>query len=179
MLDRIHKISEIVAAFAIVGSLVFVGVQLMLNTSAMDAERRQSAMTAWNNTTLVVAANASLAEQTMQNRYPVYQAFEPSGETERQAGKFRQEMMWTSAVMNTVEHQYLTYLDGNLDEEIWDNYRNVLITNMTLFRGHAQYWIIGENMHSAQFQALYSELMAVAAQRRNSYAKEVGFEEGD
>ena len=31
MLDRIHKVSEIVAAFAIVGSLIFVGIQMLQN----------------------------------------------------------------------------------------------------------------------------------------------------
>lgn len=35
MLDRIHKISEIIAAFAIVGSLIFVGIQVDQNTQAI------------------------------------------------------------------------------------------------------------------------------------------------
>ena len=35
MLDRIHKISEIVAAFAIVASLIFVGVQVSQITGAL------------------------------------------------------------------------------------------------------------------------------------------------
>jgi hypothetical protein len=44
MLDRIHKISEIVAAAAIVGSLIFVGIQMNQNTSALRASFIQSSI---------------------------------------------------------------------------------------------------------------------------------------
>lgn len=35
MLGRVHKIADIVAAFAVVGSLIFVGIQLQQSTKAM------------------------------------------------------------------------------------------------------------------------------------------------
>lgn len=63
MLDRAHQIADIVAAFAVVGSLIFVGIQLQQNAKAMGVENRQSAMNGWNETTLAVATNEQLAEQ--------------------------------------------------------------------------------------------------------------------
>lgn len=47
MLDRVHKISEIVASFAIVASLIFVGLQVNQNTRAIGDQEDNSNWTPW------------------------------------------------------------------------------------------------------------------------------------
>jgi hypothetical protein len=169
MLDRVHKISEIVAAFAIVGSLVFVGIQLQQNTSAIDAERKQSAMNAWNATTLAVATSETLSNQIMEAVYPIYQ----------QQNDDHQAQLWVSAQLNTIEHQYLQLLNGELSEEMWQGFENGLHDMFRNSQVHADYWQYGRKYHSRRFQALVDELIPVEAEKRQRHIEEMGFEEGD
>ena len=62
MLDKLHKISEIVAAFAIVGSLIFVGLQMNQNTQAVEAQEDDSAYASWFALYQMVASTPDLAD---------------------------------------------------------------------------------------------------------------------
>jgi len=180
MLDRIHKISEIVAAFAIVGSLVFVGVQLRQNTLSMNANRMQSAMEVWNETALAVATDEKLAKRTYLDMFPVYREFPfypgVDAQMDVENGGFRQVIMFVSAIKNTVESQYLMYLEGNQGEETWNSFKNVLAVNLTLFESYGRYWSNNKSMHSDRFQSLVDGMMIEATTRRQDYQNSVGFE---
>lgn len=173
MLDRVHKIAEIIATFAIVASLIFVGVQVKQNTIAMGAASRQSAMNAWNENALALATNEQLAKQWVQHRYPVF-----SEAQELDAG-FAQVFMYISSSLNTIENQYLAYLDGNLDEEAWAGFKSGLIRVLIEFESYAVYWEFNSNAHSARFQLLVDELMLEAKERRQRYADSVEFTESE
>ena len=103
MLDRFHKISEIIAAFAIVGSLVFVGIQLNQNTSALLVDSQQSAMAAWNDTSLAIATNERLAGLISESRYPEFKAAEAGGSESRQALTFITASMNTKALVQSMK----------------------------------------------------------------------------
>ena len=62
MLDRFHKVSEIVASFAIVGSLIFVGIQVNQNTNATRVSNAQAAMQVWSDHAMAMATSESLAQ---------------------------------------------------------------------------------------------------------------------
>jgi hypothetical protein len=62
MLDRIHKVAEIVASFAIVGSLIFVGVQVSQNTEAVDVQRDDANWSQWITITGMGATSPDLAD---------------------------------------------------------------------------------------------------------------------
>ena len=62
MLDRIHKVAEIVASIAIVGSLIFVGVQVSQNTKAVDAQQDNAIWSQWITLTGMVATSPDLAD---------------------------------------------------------------------------------------------------------------------
>jgi len=169
MLDRIHKISEIIAAFAIVGSLIFVGLQVNQNTKSMDADQRLSAMNVWGDMAMAIATNDALADRLMEDRFPALK-MDPS-----RTGRDRQYLMWISASMNTLESQYLLYLDGNLSEEIWTNFREGLISNFVTLQSFELYWQYNRQVHSPRFRTLVDELAPVAAERRQAIAERVGY----
>ena len=170
MLDRIHKISEIVAAFAIVGSLVFVGIQLQQNTSALLVDGQQSAMAVWNDTSLAVATNERLAELMSASRYPEFQAAEGGGSESRQV------LTFVTASMNSIENQYLQFLDGNLSEEIWNGFRSGLLSELTTLEIYNQYWAFAKSFHSPRYQLLVEELMLIADEQRRQYRERTGFD---
>jgi hypothetical protein len=62
MLEKIHKVSEIVAAFAIVGSLIFVGLQLGQNTQAVEAQEDDSAYASWFTLNQMVVSTPDFAD---------------------------------------------------------------------------------------------------------------------
>jgi hypothetical protein len=169
MLDRIHKIAEIVAAFAIVMSLVFVGIQLQQNTAAMGVENRQSAMNAWINVGLAVATNESLSDKLDKGSYPVY----------RQVDSKRQVLNWVSTQLNITEHQYLQFLDGNLSEETWKGFKEALHLNFRGSQLYNEYWRFGRQYHSSRFQSLVDELIPVETENRRRDIENMEFEEAE
>lgn len=62
MLDQIHIISEIVAAFAIVGSLIFVGLQLNQNTQAISSQEDSSAYMPWLSLSQMIVPSSDFAD---------------------------------------------------------------------------------------------------------------------
>ena len=173
MLDRFHKISEIIAAFAIVGSLVFVGIQLNQNTSALLVDSQQSAMAAWNDISLAIATNERLAGLISESRYPEFKAAEAGGSESRQA------LTFITASMNSIENQYLQYLDGILPEEIWNGFRSGLLSELITLEIYSEYWSFAKNFHSPRFQTLVEELMLIADEQRRQYRERTGFNEAE
>lgn len=62
MLDRVHKISEIIAAIAIVASLVFVGLQLGQNTRAIQSQEDSANWLPWVDVAQMVVGSADFAD---------------------------------------------------------------------------------------------------------------------
>ena len=167
MLDRIHKIAEIVAAAAIVGSLIFVGIQLKQNTSAMDAEQRMTAMNIWSQQGLAIATNENLAKEMERFTYPALK------QAIGQDSGRRQVMAFVTVTMNTVENQHRQFLDGNISQEEWFNFRNGLLANMASVEAYAEYWKSARNIHSPEFAELVDELFLAAAETRRLYIERV------
>lgn len=173
MLDRVHKIADIIAAFAIVASLVFVGIQVRQNTIGLGAASSQSAMNAWNDNALAIATNEKLAERWLLRRYPVFVATQ-----DLDAADF-QLLMFISASMNTLDNQYLAYLDGKLNEETWAGFKGGLTDSLITNEYYSSYWNFSRDLHSVRFQLLIDELMLVATERRQRYADSVGFRDSE
>jgi len=62
MLDRVHKIADIVAAFAIVASLLFLGAQISQNTLAVDTQADDAIWSQWTGLNSLIASSPGLAE---------------------------------------------------------------------------------------------------------------------
>lgn len=114
MLDRFHKLAEIVAAFAIVRE-----------TIGQDSGRRQA-------------------------------------------------MAFVTVTMNTVENQYRQFLDGNMSQEEWFNFKNGLIANMSSIETYAEYWQDARHIHSPKYAELVDELFLVAAERTQLFVEGFG-----
>ena len=111
MLDRIHKIAEIIAAFAIVGSLVFVGIQMQQNTEALKISATQASMSNWQEATLSVASNEVLVDA-------ITIAGRKDSATWSPQERYRLVSYATSS-MKGLELNYLRWLEGNLSDDLW------------------------------------------------------------
>ena len=126
MLDRVHKISEIIASFAIVGSLIFVGIQVSQNTDATKISNAQAALSSWNEVSLASATNDGITQGLFDGMHPELKQYLVIDETQ-----FR-TFSWFDAGFKAVEVNYLQWLEGNLSDDLWHGYRASIIATMSL-----------------------------------------------
>ena len=153
MLDRIHKVSEIIAAFAIVGSLVFVGIQLRQNTGAVRISAAQAMISSWNQSTSDVYSNNEM-----------FSAFSrlAAGESVPLDGEdgFRVRL-WLENGIRLAEFNYYNWANGDLDERFWHQSRTGLVQTLSMKTGRDIWKEIRLN-HGIEFRTLMDGFLAEA-----------------
>ena len=157
MLDRIHKISEIVAAFAIVGSLIFVGIQMQLNTKAIRISAGQGMISTWAETNRDVSNDPSLADHVWQ--IVVQDTALPEGPEGLRV------RLWAQNAIRQAEFNYFNWQNGNLAERYWVQSKVVLAQFLRTSAGRLL-WEESKVAHDPQFQAAMDE----AIQQSTGYA---------
>jgi hypothetical protein len=153
MLDRIHKISEIAAAFAIVASLVFVGFQLNQNTDAMKNNVIQMNASNWQDVLLTLASNPELRSDWV--------SFMP--EDRQMAPEMSSMVFITNAMLRSSEFDYLQWREGNLSDERWQTARSSLVALLATQPGIEQVWNFGGRVNYVPaFQDLFEEALLEA-----------------
>ena len=151
MLDRFHKISEIVAAFAIVGSLIFVGMQVNQNTGALKMNATQTSATNWQNLSLALAGDATLSEAWLEKS--------EGGMTVSEIRLFN----LISATLKSMDLNYQQWLDGNLADDIWFPLRATLVVQVRVQPYYEEFWNrTGGIFYSPQFRDQYGKILAEA-----------------
>jgi len=119
-LDRIHQIGELVAAIAVVISLVFVGFQVRDNTIASEAATYQETIAYDMDLLLTVGSDADIAR--------IFFAFinDPDSLDE---DEFLQGRTLLSASIRNFENLYVQHEAGMLSNEAWAT-REALIRNV-------------------------------------------------
>lgn len=120
MLDRIHKISEIVAAFAIVASLIFVGVQVSQNTGALKATVASDMMSNWINVMAPFTTDSEFVEAQIQ----FAQAEGPDDISDE--AMVRLLGFWGGGMKNA-EFSYYRHLSGDMEDGLWLAMRNAAL----------------------------------------------------
>jgi hypothetical protein len=166
MLDRIHKISEIIGAVALVASLIFVGVQIGQNTDATRVSNSQAALDSWNEITLAVATNDALIQRQRDGMFPELRDRLPY---DLEASRMQS---WLFAGIKSVESNYLQWLEGNLSDDLWHGYRSTLIVIMSISQDLETYWAVNGHTHSAPFRDLVDEIEVEAVARRAMLIKQ-------
>jgi hypothetical protein len=159
MLDRFHKMAEIIASIAIVGSLIFVGIQVNQNTDATRASNAQVAMQVWSDHAMAMATSESLAHTYMDGIHP--ELLEIANLTVNEV----RINMWWSASVRSVESNYLEWLAGNVSDELWFSHRQTLLSSYVTSLGMQSYWASQAENHSQPFRELMKEISTEAAIR--------------
>ena len=164
MLDRTHKISEIVGAIALVASLIFVGIQVNQNTSAMRTASHQEAVNVWADMSSSLVNDDRLAELYADDLYPTLRPYGPTGDQVRL-------LAYLQASFYVIESHYLRWVDGDLPEEIWTSFRTGLFDTLTFRQSAMRYWNFNREYHSIRFQELVDEMIPRAEARRAELAE--------
>ena len=137
MLDRVHKISEVIAAFALVASLVFVGIQISQNTKTTKIATSTATIGNWIDISRDFSLNGEMSELWVRG-----EDWEALSQIDHQ-----RLVAWLNAAFRSLELSYLHWIDGNLDERLWHGTQSTL-----------QGWIAG-----VQPRAAWEEMMRDAS----------------
>jgi hypothetical protein len=116
MLDRVHKISEVIAAFALVASLVFVGIQISQNTKTTKIATSTATIGNWIDISRDFSLNGEMSELWVR------------GEDWKSLSKVDRYrlVVHINAAFRSLELSYLHWLDGNLDDRLWHGTQSTL-----------------------------------------------------
>jgi hypothetical protein len=164
MLDRVHKVSEIVAAFAIVSSLIFVGLQLSQNTDALKSNAAQVSAATWQDLTMEMAANEQLANIWTNSiiQLPLISEAASAVDTLRLT-------LICTANLKSMETNFRQWNNGNLSDDLFEAARQGFIFSL-MIQPHYEAMLSGpgRSAYIPQFIDFYDESLIEAKARRSA-----------
>ena len=161
-LQDIYFVAEIFGVVAIIGSLIFVGIQMRQNTSAMKIESHQKANELWTNMSMPLVTNERFATLFAEDVHP-----------DLRAVGYDADQVSLSTYMGVsfsiIESHYLRWLEGNLPDEIWSTMKSGLLEFLTLRQSSAEHWRFARDFVSPEFRSLVDQLVPLAGDRRKEY----------
>ncbi len=148
--EAVAAIGEIVGAAGVMGSLVFVGWQLLQNTHALRTATSISHMEIYSSLSIHIAENRETASLWLSGLADL------STLDDVDRVRFISLM---SAAFRYYETSYVQHSKGNLDDELWDNIEKQL-RDMTTTPGVRSWWEMRRHWHSVRFSSLVESLIA-------------------
>ncbi len=159
-IQELQAIAEIVAAAAVVASLIFVGYQLRQSNTAIRSSNGQAAVNNWNQLSLMLATDEHLNRGMMASTYPEIEQAIPFDSDKSML------IYFTTASMKTIEETFSQWQSGNLADSTWRGFNEALIMMFTYNSVWTEYWEMNQNIHSKQFKKLVESVIEDSLVRR-------------
>ena len=166
-LQDIYFIAEIVAAIAVVGSLIFVGIQLRQSTAATVVGNSQAMVQVRTNLAVALATNSDLAALHQQGLYPDVRQTFVANPGQNQIG------VWTMATFRSTEVWFLQWRDGHLSDELWQGNRETLKRYFSSHQSVTQFWTNNRPIFAPDFQLEVDKLAQEAAEDRRAWLEQL------
>ena len=147
-LEQLSFLAQIISAVAVIGSLIFVGVQLRLATRAVRASSSQAHSTTYH------AIIASLINDGDFARIWRISLADPEATNPDERVRF---VAYSSALFRFYESSRVQWLRGQLDEEHWQNIEQQVII-LRAQAGIKWWWKLRRHWHSPSFQHWFENL---------------------
>jgi hypothetical protein len=157
--DLAH-IADIVAAIGIIGSMIFVGVQLRQNTRSVRSSALQQNTDHWQN------YYAFLADP----KFAATFAKGSAGHDLEQA-EFNQFFLLCRALLMGMENQHYQFQQGLIDKEAYAGFQVVMKEQIAAFPGIRAMWQLTRHCYSADFGRFLDQIVAAAPIHQQSTYK--------
>lgn len=151
--EAIGAIGEVLGAAAVVVTLGYLAIQIKQNSQAVKNSAAQSLLSEANESLRVASSDPSTARAVILGQTLIEELSE---------GEKAQFIAWVFSWMRTVEQAYFQYLQGYIDEEIWEghrtHHRQLIITP-----GIAVWWSSRRPFYSQKFQNYMDECAALGS----------------
>ena len=159
-LQEIYLLAEIVAAFSVVASLLFVGIQMQQNTRAMRIAAGQGMVAAWGASNRDIVNDPSMAEILA----PLMAG---SSDLPTGADGLRL-MMWSQNIIREGEMNYYNWVNGNLDTHHWEQVKSNAVWLLSTPAGRAM-WKQLRLTYGTEFQAVLDGLATELSQQDSGH----------
>ena len=149
--DAIIGVAELVGAIAVVVSLGYVAVQIRQNTVATRYQTTQNLIAANSDANYMFANNGELASIAMKGCY------EPDSMTDEERFRFS---TWFFSYYNHFDFAYHQYLNGQLDEAMWEKMAYEMPLYVSSLPGVKEWWSRDNKRFSNEFVTYMEEQMA-------------------
>ena len=147
--SRINDWLSLIANVAVVGGIVFLGVEVRQNNELLRSESRQA----------LIANDVTSLSANIENPAPFARLV--AGDSLSAEDQLQLSFMFSLDLRNR-EFEYFQYTNGLLDEETWRSYLNVLRLNHSTELGRKWWDEIGRGFVDPDFAALVDEVLADA-----------------
>jgi hypothetical protein len=149
--EAVGAIGELVGAIAVIITLLYLAVQIRQNSQAVKNSAAQTLLSEANGSLRVAASDPGTARAVILGQT----LFDELSEEER-----AQFIVWMFAWMRTIEQAYFQYIQGYIDEEIWEG-QVVHMRQAIHSPGVAKWWSFRRCFFSRKFQNYIDEIAAV------------------
>jgi hypothetical protein len=145
-LEDIYLVTQIIAAIAVIGSLLYVGTQLKQNTTALQAGARTAALD----------GDLSLIALTVENPKLIALLSKPNMDD----NEMTQLYMYLLSVLRLRERDWLQYRAGVLDERTWKTYEGSIIGTFC-YTNSRKWWnyVAKSEFFDTEFKKRVSDLL--------------------
>lgn len=146
--NEVSALSDLIAAIAVVISLIYLALQVKSNTRAFRATIRDSAfrqLEEWNH---VMMSNESLAS-LFQKGCSSYDSLEDA-----ERSRFNHA---TFSLLKLFESIYIHYLEGSVGKDAWENNSHILFIYATQ-PGIQRYWKVRQKIFDPRYKEFVNSL---------------------
>ncbi len=159
-LEQLSFISEIVAAIAVIASLIYVGRQVKENTTATKSTAAQAMADTMNGYVGLINSSSNLSDILHKGATGLDNL---QGGEVIQFGAFHDQMFICS------ESLYYQWSDGVLDEHLWNTYRHAIV-DILMQKGSQDWWENRRHWFGTQFAAAVEELCSEVSAKPMHFA---------
>jgi len=152
-LDDIGNLAELVAAFATLATLVYLGKQIRQNTESVRSSSYHEASTAWAELVRDLASQPELVELFHQGRYHPDELTKP---------QWRQFEYVVASLLSHIENYYVQYRASALSRSNQDRFDGMLRRYFAT-PGIQRYWARQRFFYTAEFIAHIEVELALAS----------------
>ena len=159
-LEQLSFISEIVAAIAVIASLIYVGRQVKENTTATKSTAAQAMADTMNGYVGLINSSSNLSDILHKGATGLDNL---QGGEVIQFGAFHDQMFICS------ESLYYQWNDGVLDDHLWNVYRHAMV-DILMQKGSQDWWENRRHWFGTQFAAAVDELCSEVSAKPMHFA---------
>jgi hypothetical protein len=150
-LEDIAHIGELLGGIGVLGSLIFVGLQVRQNTQSVRSSTLQLNADYWLNYFSMIA----------DPKFSTIYAKGSLGQVDLDQGQFGQFFVLCRATFMGMENQHYQFLHGLLDSDAYAGYETTIREQVAAFPGIRAMWQLVRHTYSADFVGFMDKQIAI------------------
>ena len=151
--EAIGAVGEILGAIAVIGSLLFVGMQIRGNTRATQTAAAHNLTNTFNSVVMSISEDPELSRIWTQQSSDI---------SALSVGDHQRLVLLCIVVLKSFEDVFQHHQMGQMSDDIWDGWQTLILTVCT-YPGVRYYWQQRRNFYSRSFQAFLDNPPPIAS----------------